>query len=249
MKILVILISCLFLLLQAWCGWRRGVVRQGLNLFAMVCALAAGYSAYHIYGSHAGGTLFSSILGLFLGWIVYFCIALLAAILFKKTDQHESVMVRLFYGLGGAACGIATGAVLLWGVFFFINSPHGATVRRSSSATETRVLLRKDLGVEVAALEESAGSAFEIFNKMGRVISNQSARIRFFRYPGIKKIMDTKAVSELLRTPQFAEAASRHDVVTLLLNARLYQTMQDPEVEQAVRNVNFKKALDYALFE
>src|SRR5215213_2903675 len=101
----------LFVLFTAWRGWRLGFMRQ----FMSILALAGAY----IIGYFGGGTL-GAILHKFidyperalavvgavgLGFVVYCCIALVGAILFKKTSQQSVSLVRLGYGASGAVCG------------------------------------------------------------------------------------------------------------------------------------------------
>jgi hypothetical protein len=109
-------------------GWRLGVVRQGVRLLALLAAYAAG-----LFGGRLllpvvrpfvrAPDLFISILaGAILALIVYALINTLGAILFKRTGQQSVGMVRLLYGICGAALGIFFGLFSVWLVVVAIRS-------------------------------------------------------------------------------------------------------------------------------
>lgn len=262
---LVITVSLVFLLLQAWRGCKRGVVRQGLSLFALAIAFAVGYWVYRTLDNLVGSLFKDSqmfvggLLGLIFGFLVYICMGIPVSILFRNTSQQRSGMIRCFYGLGGAVCGIGTGMLLLWGTLCFIqNAPLSKQGEKLSSDFFSTSSLKKllspaailsDTEAAVGALEKSAHSVYEIFYKISRVTSDPNATTRFLQYPGIRRITETRAITELLSTPQFSEIISRHNVLAFLLNSKFYRTLQDPEVKKAIKNVDLNRALDDALHE
>lgn len=111
--------AALIVALQAWRGWRLGVVRQTLS----VVALGAAYLAAIL-----GGRLLVPWLrplgfpdpilavggGCLLGAIVFIVISALAAILFKKTSDQSVMLVRLGYGAFGAVIGALFGLFIVW---------------------------------------------------------------------------------------------------------------------------------------
>jgi hypothetical protein len=109
-------------------GWRLGIMRQ----LARVAAVAGGYAAAY-FGGDMLVPLFrlsvkmpdiaiSALGGAILAVTVYGIIASLGTILFKRTAQQGSGVVRLVYGLGGALLGICFGAFFVWLVLIGIRS-------------------------------------------------------------------------------------------------------------------------------
>src|SRR6266436_9812326 len=101
-------------------GWRRGLPRQVARLGALIVAYFAAYF---------GGKFLAPLLGMFLrmpdallsifagalfALIIYAVISGIGSALFRRTDQHESVIVRLLYGSTGAVLGVFFGLFLVW---------------------------------------------------------------------------------------------------------------------------------------
>ena len=62
------------------------------------------------------------VVGSVLGLIVYIAINGLGTMFFKRTSQHDSAVVRLWYGLSGAVLGLFFGAFLFWVVIVTVRS-------------------------------------------------------------------------------------------------------------------------------
>src|SRR5271155_5019114 len=98
--------SVLLMLVQSIRGWRLGVVRQLVNLLALVAAygaaMAAGRLAVPIF--HRLGypdLLVFVIVGAAVGAVVYIAVAATGAILFRRTKHQSLGLLRLGYGAGG----------------------------------------------------------------------------------------------------------------------------------------------------
>lgn len=111
-------IAALIIVLKTWHGWKLGVVRQAIGLAALALGAAAAV---------VGGPIVEPLLdlslpvpdeartplaGLALGVVVYFAVTFFAAVLFKKTEHQTVGVIRVSYGLAGAALGAVTGALL-----------------------------------------------------------------------------------------------------------------------------------------
>ncbi len=112
--------ALLLMLFQIVRGWRLGLPRQLVRIGAIVAAYSAG-----LFG---GGLLLpflrpllktpdfviSALGGVILACIVYAVVNAIGAILFKRTGQQSSGLVRLVYGVSGAVLGIFFGMFFLW---------------------------------------------------------------------------------------------------------------------------------------
>jgi len=120
--------GCVIILLEVLRGWRRGIARQ----LARLGALIAAYFAAYFGGSFLvplgrpflpfPDAVLSMIVGAVLALCVYAAINGAGAVLFKRTSQHGSTAVRLFYGVTGAALGLFFGGFLVWLVIVAVRS-------------------------------------------------------------------------------------------------------------------------------
>ncbi|HMG05415.1 MAG TPA: CvpA family protein [Chthoniobacterales bacterium] len=109
-------------------GWRLGILRQLMRVVAVI----AGYAAAFFGGPMIVPLLrsvvtmpdivLSALGGAILALLVYAMVASLGTILFKRTAQHSSGVVRLTYGLSGAVVGLFFGAFFIWLVLVGIRS-------------------------------------------------------------------------------------------------------------------------------
>jgi uncharacterized membrane protein required for colicin V production len=109
-------------------GWRRGLPRQ----LARLGALVGGYLAGYFGGPFVAPFLapfarmpefaVSIIAGAIFFIFVYAAINGLGTMLFRRTRQHDSSVVRFVYGMSGAVLGIFFGAVLVWMVIVGVRS-------------------------------------------------------------------------------------------------------------------------------
>lgn len=112
--------AAVLLLFEIVRGWRLGLPRQ----LVRVGALGAAYSVA-IFGGHLVVPLLRPLLklpdfvisalgGAILALVIYSVITALGRVVFKRTGQQESGIVRLIYGATGAVVGIFFGTFLLW---------------------------------------------------------------------------------------------------------------------------------------
>jgi hypothetical protein len=130
----------LFLLYSLINGWRRGVVRQSLSVFAVVAGYFAGVFGGRLLMPILRGLGYpdfalSLLAGAVMGLLVYLGVSALGTILFKKTNQQDIFFVRWGYGLGGALVGAVFGALLLWVALIGL--------RLAGTVAETEVKLAK----------------------------------------------------------------------------------------------------------
>lgn len=101
-------------------GWNRGIARQLARLAALIAAYFVAFFGGNIVVPLARpffdmpDRIMSIVAGAILALAVYVVINGLGTFFFRKTKQHESMLARLFYGLGGAIVGLFFGAFLVW---------------------------------------------------------------------------------------------------------------------------------------
>src|SRR5438046_8369130 len=93
-------------------GWRRGLPRQVARLGALVAAYFAAYFGGKFLAPLLGmffkmpDALLSIFAGAIFALIVYAVISGIGSALFRRTDQHASLIVRLLYVSTGALLGV-----------------------------------------------------------------------------------------------------------------------------------------------
>jgi uncharacterized membrane protein required for colicin V production len=264
--------SGLLVLVQSIRGWRQGVVRQLVNLLALVAAygtaMAAGKLAVPIL--HRLGypdLLVSAITGAVVGAVVYLAVTAAGAILFRRTDHQSLGILRLGYGAGGSALGFVGALVTVWLsvlAIHFLGTVAQAEVNMAKTPEARRSgLTASPMAVELAQFKHSLDSGptgaflngadpvpqrfYLIIEKMTRVVSSVDSMRRFVTYPGTRILSENPKIVALQKDPEIARQVVRGNFVGLLGNPKILAAVSDPNLESLVKNFELEKALDYAL--
>jgi hypothetical protein len=262
----------LLVLVQSIRGWRLGVVRQLVNLLALVAAygtaMAAGKLAVPIL--HPLGypdLLVSAITGAVVGAVVYLAVAAAGAILFRRTDHQSLGLLRLGYGAGGSALGFVGALVTVWLsvlAIHFLGTVAQAEVNMARTPEARRTgLTASPMAVEFAQFKHSLDSGptgaflngtdpvpqrfYLILEKMTRVVSSVDSMRRFVAYPGTQVLSENPKIVALQKDPEIARQVVRGNFVGLLGNPKILAAVSDPNLESLVKSFELEKALDYAL--
>ena len=101
-------------------GWRLGLLRQLVRVGAVIAAYAAAWFGGKLLLPLVRPFLkmpdfvIAIVAGAALALLVYIVITSIGTILFKRTAQQESGIVKVLYGFSGAAIGFLFGAFLVW---------------------------------------------------------------------------------------------------------------------------------------
>ena len=116
------------MLFEVFRGWRRGLPRQVARLGALVAAYFAGFFGGKFLGPLLGmfvkmpDALLSIFAGAIFALIIYAVICGIGSALFRRTSQHDSLIVRLLYGSTGALLGVFFGLFLVWLIVVAVRS-------------------------------------------------------------------------------------------------------------------------------
>ena len=251
----------LYLLFEIWRGWRRGVMRHGMSVIALIIAGGVGWIFAWMTGflsdrivplPYPSGRL---IFGLVAGLAFYFAAVALSSLLFKKTAQQPAGMVRLFYGAGGGLFGLIFGLLILWGgLSVFRTLGAVAEARQTSPGDGQLVAIKKSLeegttGSIVEQVDIVPSDIYGLITKLLRVTQSPEATARFFAYPKTQQLLTQPKIMELFTDPSVAGAASEGNYFSLLTNPKLGGIASDPGVQESFKSFELQKALDYALQE
>ena len=251
----------LYLLFEIWRGWRRGVMRHGMSVIALIIAGGVGWIFAWMTGflsdriiplPYPSGRL---IFGLFAGSAFYFAAVALSSLLFKKTAQQPAGIVRLFYGAGGGFFGLIFGLLILWGgLSIFRTLGAVAEARQTAPGDEQLVAIKESLeegttGSIVEQVDIVPSNIYGLITKLMRVTQSPEATARFFAYPQTQQLLAQPKIMELFSDPGIADAASRGNYFSLLTSPKLAEIASDAGVQESFKTFELEKALDYALQE
>ena len=119
-QIVFVSFAAVLVLFEILRGWRRGLPRQVARLGALIAAYFAGWFASKFFGPLLGmffrlpDALLSILAGAIFALVIYAIISGIGSALFRRTDQHDSLLVRLVYGSSGAVLGVFFGLFMVW---------------------------------------------------------------------------------------------------------------------------------------
>ncbi len=255
----------IYLLFEMWRGWRRGVVRHGISVMALLTAGGIGWVFAWMTGFiadriiplpvPAGRFMFGAAAAL----AFYIAAIFLSSLLFKKTSQQSAGIVRLVYGAGGAFFGLIFGLMILWGGVSIVRTL-GAVAEGKQAAAAGR---GADVNGAKASLagpgEERSGvsllnkvdivppETYRIISQVVELSGSPEAMARFFAYPATQKLLMHPKFRQLFEDPVVAKAAGEGNYFALLASPKLAAVASDPEVQKAFASFELQKALDYAL--
>ena len=251
----------LYLLFEIWRGWRRGVMRHGMSVLALIVAGGVGWIFAWMTGfisdriiplPYPAGRL---IFGLIAALAFYFAAVALASMLFKKTSQQPPGIVRLFYGAGGGFFGLIFGLLILWGgISIFRTMGAVAEARQTALGDGQLVAIKESLeegttGSLVDKVDIVPSNIYGLITKLLRITQSPEATARFFAYPQTQQLLTQPKLMELFTDPAVAGAASEGNYLSLLTSPKLTEIASNPEVQKSFSGFELEKALDYALQE
>ena len=278
-QLVFISIGCVLIMLEVLRGWRRGVARQLARLGALVAAYFVGWFGGNLLGPYGRifvqlpNVILSPLVGVVLGCIVYAIITGLGTALFRRTAQHNSRMVRLSYGIGGAVLGVFFGAFLVWIMIVAVRSlgavadaqvqsdsriANQARANRQPAPDETSpvmtLLARMKNSLELGSVGSAVKKAdvvptqtYDTLGRVGRVLSDPENAQRFLSYPGAQQLADNPKIVALRDDPEITGMLQEGRFMDLMRNPKILDAANDPNVIKAVQGFDLNAALDHAL--
>jgi uncharacterized membrane protein required for colicin V production len=269
-QVVFISFGVILILFEVLRGWRLGLMRQIVRLLA----LAAAYAAF------LGGSLFvpaapsffrmpdsvlSILCGAVLALAVYALVNGVGAILFKRTTQQESGVVRLIYGFAGAIVGLFFGLFLLWLTVASVRAvgalAAGEAVSRSAAAahdaqdpTAHALDVRRHFlsesednmqtfGASLARLKNSLELGFP-----GRALKNtdpisqrtyealEKAGSVLSSPERVQKFLTFPGARELSEHPKIVALRNDPEIADLIAQGRFLDLLQNPRVIEAAND-------------
>ena len=272
--------AAVLILFQIARGWRLGLPRQLVRIAALVVSYGAA-----LFGGRmllpisrpllkAPDFVLTALGGAILALIVYSVINTVGTILFKRTGQQESAMLRLVYGVTGGALGFFFGLFFLWIIVIGIRSlgvigeaqlnagPPSVQSRAGRMRIAPNVRDESSLAFPLARLKKSIelgpvgdvvrqtdvlpSGIYQTLARVGEVFAKPERASRFLSYPGVMQLADNPKILALRADPEIIQMIQSGRLFDLLQDNRLIEAANDPALAAQLKKFDLRKALDYA---
>jgi colicin V production protein len=262
---IVLLFSVLWILISILRGWTNGLMRQ---VAAIVGLLVAAFLVLHFTSSLAE-YLHRDVPGVFqipvaalLIWIIsYNGILLIGRILFKRTRDQSSLLVKVIYGAGGALIGFAYGSFFIWSFLIGVRlagriAENQVEIQRADREPPGNFVLSLaklknsvELGIGrsvINAVDPAPPAFYRELDKYSRLIGNPRAIRKVLDYPGFRNVSQDPKIVELQRDPELLADIQSGDLLAVISNPKVVALTNDPHLRQVFSLGELKAALDYA---
>ncbi|HME87864.1 MAG TPA: CvpA family protein [Chthoniobacterales bacterium] len=264
-QIVFVSFAFVLILFEVLRGWRRGLPRQVARLGALIAAYFAAFF---------GGKFLAPLLGLFVrmpdallsvfagaifALIVYAVISGTGSALFRRTDQHDSSIVRLFYGSTGALLGVFFGLFIVWVIIVAVRSIgsvanaqvraqasdssvlHAVDVRRrilgepsEDDAPLTTSLARLKNSLEMGVIGNAVKRVDVIPQKTYDVIEKAGAIAANPQYA--ERFLEFPGARELSEHPKIVALRNDQEIGQMVAQGRLLELIQDHRIIDAAND-------------
>jgi uncharacterized membrane protein required for colicin V production/uncharacterized protein YerC len=279
-QLVFISFACVLVLFEVLRGWRRGLARQ----FARLGALMAAYFAAYFGGNllvplvrpllKMPDAVLSILAGAALALAIYATINTLGTMLFRRTGQHDSFVVRIVYGVTGAVLGLFFGTFLVWLMVVSVRllgavadaqvrqqatAPGGAAPARSLHAVDVRRRLMSESNEESAPLMTTLArlkNSLEL-GTVGEAVK-KSDIVPGAAYDTLRKVSmvlsDSESVRRFLSFPGAQELAQHSKIVALrddpeiadmIAQGRFYDLLHNQKILDAANDSDLVQEIKY----
>ena len=270
-QVVFISFAVILILFEVLRGWRLGLMRQITRLVALGAAYAAAFFGGRLFVPMARSffkmpdPVLSILCGAILAFAVYALLSGLGAILFKRTTQQESGLVRLIYGFAGAIVGLFFGLFLLWLTVTSVRTVgalaegqaggwSGAAARRARDPTShaldvrRRFLSESDDGMHAVATSLARLKNSLELGLLGSVVKNsdpisprtyevlEKAGNVLSSPEHAQKFLAFPGARELSKHPKIVALRSDPEIADLIAQGRFLDLLQNPRVIDALND-------------
>src|ERR1700737_2177246 len=271
-QIVFVLFAVILVLFEILRGWRRGLPRQVARLAALIAAYFAGWFAAKFFGPLIGmffkmpDALLSIIAGALFGLIIYAVISGIGSALFRRTNQHDSMIVRLLYGSTGALLGVFFGLFVVWMIVVAVRSIgsvadaqvreqasdssvlHAVDVRRRflGEANEDQAPLTTSLARLKNSLEMGViGNAVKKVDVVPQTVYDLIEKLGAVAAnpQNAERFLSFPGARELSEHPKIIALRNDQEISQMLAQGRLLELIQDPRIIDAANDADLHARL------
>jgi|SRR5437588_96289 len=264
--------ALILILFEVLRGWRRGLPRQVARLGALIAAYFAAYFGGKFLAPLVGmffkmpDALLSIVAGAIFAVIVYAVISGIGSALFRSTNQHDSLIVRLIYGSTGALLGVFFGLFLVWLTVVTVRSIgsvadasvraqasdssvlHAVDVRRrilgepsEDEAPLTTSLARLKNSLEMGVIGDAVKKVDVVPQKTYDVIEKVGAIAANPQFA--VRFLEYPGARELSEHPKVVALRNDQEIGKMFAQGRLLELVQDPRIIDAANDPELKARL------
>lgn len=261
----ILLCSALWILISMLRGWSTGLMRQ---LTVIVAFIVATFLVLHFTSNLAAylhrevPQVFQTPIAALLIWIIsYNGILLIGRILFKRTRDHDSMLVRIIYGAGGALLGFAYGLFFIWSMLIGVRligriAENQIEMQWAASEPSDKFVLSLaklknsvELGVGrsvINTVDPTPPGFYRELDQYSRLIGNPRAIRKMLDYPGFHRVLQDPKILDLQRDPELLADIQSGNLLAVFSNRKVVALLNDPQLRQVFSLGELKAALDYA---
>lgn len=271
-QIAFVSLAIVLVLFEVFRGWRRGGSRQLARLGALIAAYFAAFFGGKLLAPLAKpfikmpDAVLPIVVGAVVALVIYAFINGLGTVLFRRTSQHDSAVVRFLCGTTGALMGVFFGAFLVWLLVIGVRAI-GAVADAQTREQPGNGALVHAVDVRRRVFGESSDDSVSVMTTLARLKNSLemgtigNAVKKTDVVPERTYDLITK-VSLLLSNPQAAERflsfpgareLSEHSKIVALRNddeiaqmfaqGRLWELIQDPRIIDAANDPELRADL------
>jgi hypothetical protein len=270
-QVVFISFAVILLLFEVVRGWRLGLMRQIMRLVALGAAYAAALLGGSLFVPVARSVVkmpdpvLSILCGAILAFAAYGLVSGIGAILFKRTAQQESGLVRLIYGFAGAIVGLFFGFFLIWLTVASLRAigalAEGQAASRSSAGAKIvqdptshaldvrrRFLSESGDGMQPLAMSLARLKSSLELGPLGSLLKNtdpiskrtyetlEKAGSVLSSPERTQKFLTFPGARELTEHPKVVALRSDPEIADLIAQGRFMDLLQNPRVIEAVND-------------
>jgi uncharacterized membrane protein required for colicin V production len=261
----MLVVFALWILVSTLRGWTNGLMRQ---LMAIIAFLVAAFLVLHFtsnlaqYLDREVPQVFQAAVAALLIWIIsYYGILLIGRILFKRTRDQDSLLVRLIFGAGGAFLGFVYGLFFIWSILISVRvvgriAENQVEMQRAESEPSGRLVLSLaklknsvELGLGrsiINAVDPAPPAFYRELDQYSRLIGNPRAIRKMLDYPGFHRVLQDPKILDLERDPELLADLRSGNLLGVFSNRKVIALLNDPHLRQVFSLEELKAALDYA---
>ena len=271
-QIVFVSFAVVLILFEILRGWRRGLPRQVARLGALIAAYFAGWFASKFFGPLLGmffrmpDALLSIIAGALFALVIYAVISGIGSALFRRTDQHESLTVRILYGSTGAVLGVFFGLFMVWLMIVAVRSigsvanaevreqandssvVHAVDVRRrifsepgENEAPLTTSLARLKNSLEMGVIGNVVRKTDIVPQKTYDLIEKVGQVAANPQYA--ERFLDYPGAKELSEHPKIIALRNDQEISQMFSQGQLLELMQDHRIIDAANDPELRERL------
>ena len=272
LQVALVSLALLIITMNVWSGWQSGVVRQVLRIVAIIVSYVAGVKLGPVMATLVPdvavlGSAQTPIISILTGFLCYVVLRFVINMLFRKTREQESFIMRTIYGIGGATIG------LFFSLIFLIATLVGIRLVGTVSDAQFRVAEKRHeplpdnirtgimtqfsqarQAIEngpaapvIMTIDPTPNDIYKTLDRVATMTADPDAMTRFVSYPGTKQLMEHPSLKKLAEDPEIQAKLQKKNLFDLLEDPKVLALINDTSLRDKLKTFEYKKAMDFAL--